>query len=255
MTTRPTEPPRQEPGTFSGEESHGADTYHRFATTGRCTRCGEWIAPWEGERHWGLCGPCGDHPEAIEQRLLLLRFTADDPAYWLDLEAEARVSLTDLDRLLRQTWLDCPPPCRHRSLFELWGVGYPIEVGEEPALGGKSGRPIRRLETDQPLGERLRPGVGLDYLYDFDAPTRLRGRVLAERRGRSAQRLAVVARNLRPRWTCALCDRDARQICARCQGRRPALFCDQHTETHGCGPEALRPILDSPRMGRCRFGR
>lgn len=241
------DPLGQEPGTLSPGAPATGDAYRRFATTGRCILCGESIAISDGAPHWRVCAPRYDDPDLTERRLLLLRFTADDPAYFLDLELDTRASLVDLDRLLRQTWLDCPPPCRHRSLFEVWGVGYPIEVGDRRPPG-------RQLDTHAPLGERLRPGLSLRYLYDFEAPTLLKGSVLAERRGRPAALLHIVARNLRPRWTCSHCDDDAFWICPRCRGRRPALFCAPHADEHHCGSRSLRPLADSPRMGCCRFG-
>src|SRR5438132_13016952 len=43
------------------------------------------------------------------------------PEYWMYLEAPAQATLGDVDKLLRNTWLEC---CGHLSAFEIAGVSY-----------------------------------------------------------------------------------------------------------------------------------
>src|SRR5437899_3020220 len=54
------------------------------------------------------------------------------PEYWVYLEAPAKATLLDLDKLLRNTWLEC---CGHLSAFTIGDVSYASDaemVGGSP---------------------------------------------------------------------------------------------------------------------------
>ena len=244
---------------------------------GRCGRCGVDLGKLEGVPHQAVCPERPRH-ETEGGRRFHLRFETDDPIYWLDLEVDARATLLDLDRWLRRLWLDCPEQvapddevprasgCRgHRSVWEIWGVGYPIdpprrELGGQSTPGDSSAIRGRRLDLEVELAEPLRPGVRLQVLYDLHAPTQLRGQVLDERVLdarwiEETGRCEVLVRNRVPRWSCSVCGALASWVCARCRGQRPSLVCSDHRVAHGvangCDGRWLWPIANSPRMGCC----
>ena len=263
-------------GRTAGGELTGA--YGR----GRCGRCGAAVGKLEGVPHQAVC-PEAPSRGARGDRRFHLRFEGDDPVYWLDLEVDVGATLLDLDRWLRRLWLDCPESaetgegevrasgCRgHRSVWEIWGVGYPIdppswETQGQSIPGSSAGRDApsaavpriqgRRLDLEVELAEPLRPGVRLQVLYDLRAPTVIRGQVLDERRVEGVGRCEVLVRNRIPRWRCSVCSALAAWVCARCRGRRASLVCAEHRQVHasssGCGGRWLWPVVNSPRMGCC----
>jgi hypothetical protein len=168
-----------------------------------------------------------------------------DPAYWLHLQAGADATFGDLDRVLRDIWLEC---CGHMSAFRfprkatrlpMWG-DYEAEMAAE-----------KRLMKD-PLGKRLQPGVKLDYEYDFGSTTHLSLRVVAENiHSPIASGIRLLARNEAPAYPCAECGKPATQVCCVCDGGVP--LCDKCGKTHACGEDMLLPLVNSPRAGVCGY--
>lgn len=200
--------------------------------TGTCELCKRQTSKPQMTRHVARCASDHDfsgEPEAIVQ----LRIdAAEDPRYWLHIEARARTPLQRLDSLLRRIWLEC---CGHMSAFR---AGT-----HELAMGSKIASAFPRK------------GAAFSYEYDFGSTTGLKGLVVGTRQGclgRAPVRL--VARNDALDWQCAECPRPAVVICPFCIYEGHCLFCEAHAQDHPCADEeCYLPVVNSPRMGVCGY--
>jgi hypothetical protein len=100
----------------------------RVISRGTCHLCGGQYAKSGMTRHLAAClereAAAAKPPARGSRRAPLLQLAIegrDLPMYWLHLLAPAAATLADLDRLLRDTWLEC---CGHLSAFEIENVRY-----------------------------------------------------------------------------------------------------------------------------------
>jgi hypothetical protein len=181
---------------------------------------------------------------------------ADGPGYWLDLEIKAQARLRQLDRFLRDVWLEC---CGHLSAFTIRGVRYEVAAGAPDALFAPFDGP-RSHSMHARVGEAVWPGLAFHYEYDFGSTTGLRLKTVGAREGWIGRRpLRLLARNEPPVWQCTVCGVRATNICAWCADENvDAFFCKTHAGDHVAeaheGDEApLLPVVNSPRMGVCAY--
>jgi hypothetical protein len=53
---------------------------------------------------------------------------------------------------------------------------------------------------------------------------------------------------------CSECNKPAEIVCPYCIDVKPTLFCSYHAEKHRCSSrEIFLPVVNSPRMGICRY--
>jgi hypothetical protein len=168
-----------------------------------------------------------------------------DPAYWLHLDTPAAATFSDLDRVLRDIWLEC---CGHMSAFR-----FPRKAARQPVWGDfeaevKNEKRMMR----EPLGSRLKTGLKLDYEYDFGSTTQLTLRVAGEYlRPAKDSAFRVLARNEAPGYPCAGCGKPATLCCNACGDALP--LCDGCAKKHECGEDVLLPLINSPRAGVCGY--
>jgi len=203
-----------------------------LSNTGKCELCGHGAAELKFGGHLAKCAPEHD-PTGPAELVLQLRFeSAEDPRYWIHVEARANTTFRQVDSLLRRVWLEC---CGHMSAFR---VGR-----EEVGMGSSVGEVFHR--------KRLK----FEYEYDFGTTTALKGRVIGGREGslgRSAVRL--LARNDPLRWPCAECAAPATLVCAFCIYEGGCFFCKTHASRHShAREEGFLPVVNSPRMGMCGY--
>lgn len=68
------------------------------------------------------------------------------------------------------------------------------------------------------------------------------------------QTVRLIARNDPLVWPCAFCGEPAELLCSICERDSDNPFvCTTHTADHACGDEALRRVVNSPRMGVCGY--
>jgi hypothetical protein len=215
----------------------------RRTSYGICELCGKRASKAAMARHLASCVAEHDRSQGKPQRLLHLRVQdAYTPLYWLDVEIGAQRSLRDLDRFLRDIWLEC---CGHLSAFEIDGVHYSAAPDhgwrEECGMGAR-------------IGEVLSPEMAFRHEYDFGSTTELAGRVLGEREGRIGRMsLRLLARNEAPAWSCAVCGVPATVIDTQAMYESENPF---YCATHAAELEddwALLPVVNSPRMGVCGY--
>ncbi|MEW6573824.1 MAG: hypothetical protein AB1374_09365 [Bacillota bacterium] len=169
------------------------------------------------------------------------------PWYWMHLDVRAKAKLKDLDRFLRDIWLEC---CGHLSAFIIQKERYsssPDRFGFENSMNFA-------------VGGLLLPGIKCYYEYDFGTPTELVLTVvserLSERKGgkKGAPAVQLLARNNAPAITCLSCGGIATQVCSWCvcEGGN-AWLCDDCAAEHACGEDYLLLVVNSPRVGICGY--
>lgn len=154
------------------------------------------------------------------------------PEYWMHLKVAGDARLEDLDRFLRDAWLEC---CGHMSAFR-------IERNE--------------LKKSKKLRHALRPGMELVHEYDFGATTELTIKVVAEYDGGMprSEPIWILARNEPPEILCDECGKSpAVEICTECQWDGGGWLCQDCLEDHECGGDMLLPVVNSPRTGVCGY--
>ena len=161
--------------------------------------------------------------------------------YWMVVEANPKLKLSDLDAFLRKQWVEC---CGHLSQFTINGEYYVDERAREPGEKSMEGRLERVLEE----------GTEFIYEYDFGTTTVLELKVLKVDEG-TEKSIKILAINETPQITCEACGKEtATQICSEClwEWGKPALFCDKCAEEHK-HYEMLLPLVNSPRTGMCGY--
>lgn len=166
--------------------------------------------------------------------------------YWLQTLARAEATLFDLDKLLRETWLE--PCCGHLSSFDLGGIRFEAYPDDE------FGPPSKSMK-DAPLADLLAAGKRFGHEYDFGSTTDVDLRVVARRvgafKGRAKTRLLAISNS--PALACSSCGKPAILVCAAgCTGKQ-AFACKGCAPNHGCGEEVLSTLVNSPRSGTCGF--
>ena len=225
----------------------------RKTSYGACCLCGKRTSKAGMTRHLASCSPAHDAARGRSSGLLHLRVEGSyDTSYWIDLEIAERSTLGELDQFLRGIWLEC---CGHLSAFYIGPFQY------VPAVAAEAGFPL--VDDERGMDVSISDALGsaetrFSYDYDFGSTTHLKLRVVRRREGTVAPRSSVrlLARNEAPSWPCSVCEEPAAVVCAYCLEDEAPFFCAQHAPAHGCGEEALLPVVNSPRMGVCGyFGR
>jgi len=150
--------------------------------------------------------------------------------YWMHLKALGSARLRDLDTLLRDTWLEC---CGHMSVF--------TNREEDFEMGVK-------------LKDILKPGLKLNYEYDFGSTTQLLLTVVSEIEGSIKKgQVEILARNEAPRIKCSHCEKPATTVCTECIYDNQGWLCGDCARKHDCDEEMFLPLVNSPRAGVCGY--
>lgn len=211
---------------------------------GRCEGCGEAFSKRTMARHEAECEAL--HPPATKgkesPRYTLVVEAPGMPEYWLHVEVGSATTLREIDRLLRDTWMEC---CGHLSAFTIAGVRF----ASTPDTSGWG------METERSMGAKVSalmdvPSWG--YEYDYGTTTKLRLRPSGMRLG-SARGVRLLARNLPPPLRCVTCGEPATRVCSVCRWEDNGLFCAKHAKKHPCSEDHLLPVVNSPRAGMCGY--
>lgn len=220
-------------------------------TRGKCRACGELVAyadaPDHAAAHWG-----GDDGGAYVLRI----DSRERHDYWMIARAARGAFLSDIDGRLRRSWLDCH--FDHISMMVVDGIDFNggVVLGEH-----EPGDMYLRME-DHTVEEVLGSGSVGDYTYDLmpHRTTYLDVRVVdacsAAGMGRPVE---VAMRNEKIEHDCDECGRrrGGRRICIECSSLgEDRLMCDACARGHRHdGDLRFLPVRNSPRMGRCMYGR
>lgn len=154
----------------------------------------------------------------------------EQPWYWMHLKVSADAALKDLDKFLRDTWLEC---CGHLSAFT---------------------SPKGEVSMSKKLKD-FKPGTELVHEYDFGTPTVLKIRIMDQYTGTAEKKkVRILARNEAPQIPCSECGKTpAVKVCAECIWDNAGWLCKACVKKHECDEEMLLPVVNSPRTGMCGY--
>jgi hypothetical protein len=232
----------------------------KIVSSGKCRLCGQLVGKAQLTTHLKKClkrsSPNPAQGAKTTRCFHLVVGATYDPAYWLHLELPAEATFAELDRVLRDIWLEC---CGHMSAFRFsrkqvrpTSPANIAKLFEQLASGRFAGgqEDGKRIMRER-LGKRLQPGMKFDYEYDFGSTTDLSLRVLDEYScSGSKPKIRLLARNEPPDIRCGECGKPATQVCVGCEG---VSLCDACVPEHECGEEMLSPLVNSPRAGVCGY--
>ncbi len=200
---------------------------------GDCELCGERKGKAAMVAHLKKClqdPQVASHGPTSEVLLLRVQ-SSDGPMFWLDVAVKPDAKLRDLDRLLRNTWLEC---CGHLSEFY--------------------GNARRTVSMNTGIGNAFDSvGDRIGYVYDFGSSTELVIRLSGNCPASLGSAVTLVARNEPPTWPCHVCGQAATSVCTECEYEGQGFCCSEHLMSHDCGEEMLLPVVNSPRMGVCGY--
>lgn len=156
----------------------------KIKTQGKCLNCGEVCKPTKASTHLLKCAllsPTSSQP--TEKGFLVRVFGAGQPnLYWMYIAIPKDVSLGQLDRFLRDIWLEC---CGHLSEFTIGNRRYMSHT--------ESGRPSQSMKNK--MDQILSPGMTLEYVYDMGSSTELELEVIDKLSSCSQKEISLLMRN------------------------------------------------------------
>lgn len=170
-----------------------SDTRFRRKKTGSSQRTG--IA-----KHLQTCKKRVDlyeKAEKTEKYFELLLYGAYNKDYWLIIQIKENATLDDLDRFIRDIWVEC---CGHLSVFEIDGVSYEREPDDDFGWG----EPAK--STNHTLKQVLTTGMIFNYEYDFGSTTEIMVKVLDHYSAQKQnEKVVILSRNNSPEFACSIC--------------------------------------------------
>lgn len=211
-------------------------------TSGKCLGCHELFSKKKMKNHLNSClqTNTGDKPDTEKTeraKNYLVRCQAKYfPYYWIYLSISEKATLTQLDKFLRNLWLEC---CGHLSSFSF------IELGST-------------ISKKTKVGDLFNPGLNLIHTYDFGSSTILELIIedLIEITP-NKNKIQLMSRNELPPFTCNECDERATYLCTYCHWGDEGNLCNSCHPNHNCEPsedinDYIMPMsVNSPRFGVC----
>lgn len=235
----------------------------RQQSSGKCDLCKGTFSKATMTRHLAKCRtthePLQGVDKAKKDKLFHVLVEGKyNPQYWLHLEMTANSRLGDLDRLLRNIWLEC---CGHMSAFTIRAKRkQQTAMNLLDALAGAESMDWadpNELDMETKVSNIFTKGLELSYDYDFGSTTTLCIKVLGEREGLplKASDIAVLARNDPPYISCGMCHKAAATLIdMESSYDESGWLCD------GCAKkselvdsEMTLPVVNSPRTGVCAY--
>ena len=217
----------------------------RNISYGICEICGHRTTKGGMLRHIRKCLENETKQEGNIHQLIQLRIEAYAPMYWLDIEIDADKKLGDLDKFLREIWVEC---CGHMSQFIIDDYHYVMPYDGSFEVWEHEGNMDITLSNS--IGNDIEQ---FEYEYDFGTTTHLKIRVIEKREAKNTKGLRLLARNELPEWRCAKCDKPATHMCLYCCYDSDYAFCKEHKDVHGRHEEYFMPVVNSPRTGVCGY--
>ncbi len=188
-------------------------------SNGNCYICGKTAGKTAIKNH-----VLKDHNDGNEPCYLIKAEGAYNKDYWLFFTVPLDVSLSTVDKFLREIWCEC---CGHMSAFR---------------MGGREFGKARKLST-------LTVGDTLLYEYDFGSTTEIVLTVVSEiSREKQKEKVRLLARNIPLEERCDRCGAPATYTDVI--GREALCYgCAEDSDDHGM----LMLITNSPRSGECGY--
>src|SRR5579872_1574038 len=128
----------------------------KIKTIGKCTQCRETYTSAKAKSHLIECIASSLTFSQLTTGGFLIRISGAEQLklYWMFIALSKDASLGQLDRFLRDNWLEC---CGHLSEFTIGGHRYMSHT--------ESGRPSQTMKNT--IGQLLHPGLKFGYVYDM----------------------------------------------------------------------------------------
>lgn len=173
--------------------------------------------------------------------------------YWLIIEANENNTLKELDKFIRDIWVEC---CGHLSMFTCNDVQYE----SNPDTNGFWGKPSKNMNFR--LKDVVEVGDTMNYEYDFGSTTELVIKIHSCRDGEKRNNeIVILSRNNPLKIVCSKCGKNEARFV-----NPQAYYCDESPFwcekcLENCNdedeeyyePEFFLPICNSPRMGVCGY--
>lgn len=170
-----------------------SDTRFRRKKTGSSQRTGIAKHLQTCKKRIDLC----EKAEKTEKYFELLLYGAYNKDYWLIIQIKENATLDDLDRFIRDIWVEC---CGHLSAFEIDGVSYEREPDDDFGWG----EPAK--STNHTLKQVLTTGMIFNYEYDFGSTTEIMVKVLDHYSAQKQnEKVVILSRNNPPEFACSIC--------------------------------------------------
>ena len=173
--------------------------------------------------------------------------------YWLIIEANENTTLKELDKFIRDIWVEC---CGHLSMFTCNDVQYESCPDTDRFWGKPSKNMNFRLKDVVEVGDTML------YEYDFGSTTELVIKIHSCRDGEKRNNeIVILSRNNPLEIVCSKCGKNKAQLVnplAYYYGVSP-FWCENCLENDNADeeeyyePEIFLPICNSPRMGVCGY--
>ncbi|MDR2971081.1 MAG: hypothetical protein LBU83_04045 [Bacteroidales bacterium] len=243
-----------------------------LTSEGKCLFCGKTFAKAGINRH--LATHLKEKTETGKQALSFLlkvetnkRYSTSP--YFLSLWIDGEAKMKDVDRFLRDIWLEC---CGHLSAFKDlkrrrsgYGMFDRMEAYDYLDSGNiaKYEKMMEEISGEIPMSRKVKDvfykGLTLEYEYDFGSSTELEITVIDAYPIKADKKIVLLSRNEPLEIMCSICKKvPATQVCAVCMYNEDAVFCDKCAEKHAKKCEdfadyASMPVVNSPRMGVCAY--
>lgn len=170
-----------------------SDTRFRRKKTGSSQRTGIAKHLQTCKKRVDLC----EKAEKTEKYFELLLYGAYNKDYWLIIQIKENATLDDLDRFIRDIWVEC---CGHLSAFEIDGVSYEREPDDDFGWG----EPAK--STNHTLKQVLTTGMIFNYEYDFGSTTEIMVKVLDHYSAQKQnEKVVILSRNNPSEFACSIC--------------------------------------------------
>lgn len=160
--------------------------------------------------------------------------------FWLYAGVDRHDTLGTLDAFLQEMWLRC---CDHQRWFAIRGA--------------------ERLRTDTPLYDILRDNK-MEFRYQYDSTVLRLGVVgLSERIPievdtddliPTEHAVSVLAIHDKVDFLCQNCGKPSMTVCAGFMMNGEGILCRYCAHALGFDEDMMRPAVQSPRTGQCRYG-
>lgn len=206
---------------------------------GTCLLCRAPLTKRKALKHGMACLQASGWPTGKKPSLLIMIQGRYNKDYWLVVLARHDAWLRELDRLIRDVWVEC---CDHLSSFKIGGVAY--ESDSTFSTGAMS----------VPLARLVSPGSTFTYDYDFGSTTSLDLKVIGETPiALPGGPLCLIARNDPPAIPCDLCGGKAAVIQDDPDDDIPHYYCRACLVSTEHDPDYVETIANSPRNGVCGY--
>lgn len=225
-------------------------------TKGFCKYCGKEYTKSGMLRHLAACKKrkAKLDGEKVKRKCRHFQIVISDKymkAYWLIIEVSENTTLKELDKFLRNIWVEC---CGHLSAFMINGIQYESCPDPDRFWGPPSKSMNYRLSDVIEIGDTI------SYEYDFGSTTELILKIHSSRVGeRKIGEIVILSRNNPPEIICSNCEcNKAKWVDLQGYYEDLPFWCDDCLEEESdeddfYEPEFLLPICNSPRMGVCGY--